>query len=150
MSPNPRITLVQWNILLMVLLGDAHHVADDLQRQRAGQLGDHLARPSGCVSIIVLDEATGALSRTEASVRATTLGVNALLTMLRSRRCRGSSITIIDPKYSDRSGFPSLITMLGLGAEDVRMAAGVPDIVVPGHRPVAGAWSRAAGVSSGR
>ena len=47
-------------------------------------------------------------------MRATTFGVNALLTMLRSRRCLGSSMTIIDPKYSDRSGFASLMVMLGL------------------------------------
>ena len=69
--------------------------------------------PSGCVSIIV-STSRRARSRTEASVRATTFGVNALLTMLRSRRCRGSSMTIIDPKYSDSSGFASLMVMLGL------------------------------------
>ena len=69
--------------------------------------------PSGCVSIIVSTRRR-ARSRTESSMRATTFGVNALLTMLRSRRCRGSSITIIDPKYSDRSGFASLMVMLGL------------------------------------
>ncbi len=51
----------------MVVLGDAHHVADDLQRQRTGQLGDQLARavrmvgdhrrhqPAGAVAHRVLD-----------------------------------------------------------------------------------------------
>ena len=69
--------------------------------------------PSGCSAIIVSTRRR-ARSRTEASVRATTFGVNALLTMLRRRRCRGSSITIIEPKYSDTSGFASLMVMLGL------------------------------------
>ena len=47
-------------------------------------------------------------------MRATTFGVNALLTMLRSRWCRGSSSTIIEPKYSETSGVWSLMVMLGL------------------------------------
>jgi hypothetical protein len=53
-----------------------------------------------------------ARSRTEASTRATTLGVNALFTSERSRRCRGSSRVIIDPKYSACSGGVSKIEVL--------------------------------------
>ncbi len=68
--------------------------------------------PSGC-SAIIASTSRRARSRTDASVRATTLGVNALLTMLRSRRCRGSSSTIIDPKNSASSGFWSGIVMDG-------------------------------------
>ena len=71
------------------------------------------AVPSGC-SAIIFSTSRRARSRTDASVRATTFGVNALLTMLRRRRCRGSSMTIIDPKYSEMSGLASLIVMLGL------------------------------------
>ncbi len=69
--------------------------------------------PSGWLAIIA-SMLRRARSRTDASARATTLGVNALLTMLRNRKWRGSSITIIEPKYSDSSGFASLMTMLGL------------------------------------
>ena len=42
---------------------------------------------------------------------ASTRGVNALRTMLRSRVCRGSSIAIIDPKYSASSGVWSPIVI---------------------------------------
>jgi hypothetical protein len=55
-----------------------------------------------------------ARSRTDASVRATTFGVNARLTIERNRWCRGSSSTIIEPKNSATSGAWSLIVMLGL------------------------------------
>ena len=55
-----------------------------------------------------------ARSRTDVSMRATTFGVNARLTIERSRWCRGSSSTIIEPKYSDTSGVWSLMVMLGL------------------------------------
>ena len=34
---------------LMVVFGDAHHVADDLQRQGAGQVSDDLALAVGMV-----------------------------------------------------------------------------------------------------
>ena len=69
---------------VVVLFGNAHHVADDLQGQRAGQLRDQLAVAVG----VLLDhrrDQRRARSRTDASVRATTFGVNARLTMLRSR-----------------------------------------------------------------
>lgn len=71
------------------------------------------ASPSGWFAI---SEATSrrARSRTDASMRATTFGVNARLTIERSRWCRGSSSTIIEPKYSLISGVLSLIVMLGL------------------------------------
>ena len=52
-----------------------------------------------------------ARSRTESSMSASTRGVNALRTMLRSRVWRGSSIAIIDPKYSASSGFWSPIVI---------------------------------------
>ncbi len=70
------------------------------------------AWPSGWLAI---SDATSrwARSRTEASMRATTFGVNALLTIERSRWCRGSSSTIIEPKYSANSGVWSLMVMLG-------------------------------------
>ena len=56
----------------------------------------------------------GARSRTDVSMRATTFGVNARLTIERSRWWRGSSITIIEPKYSANSGVWSAMTILGL------------------------------------
>ena len=61
------------------------------------------ALPSGWLASIA-DTSCSARSRTDSSVRATTLGVNALRTMLRSRECRGSSRAIIEPKYSATSG----------------------------------------------
>ena len=66
-SPKPRMTLVQWKTLCVVLFGDAHHVADDLQRQRArqrrhelagavGMVGDHrVHQPAGPLAHRVLD-----------------------------------------------------------------------------------------------
>ncbi len=71
------------------------------------------ASPSGWLAI---SEVTSrcARSRTDDSMRATTFGVNARLTIERSRWCRGSSSTIIEPKYSEISGLLSLIVMLGL------------------------------------
>ena len=71
----------------------------------------------------------------DASVRATTFGVRALLTMLRSRRCRGSSSTNFDPKNSPSSGFWSQIVMDGLELKRCG-TADVPHIVVSGKRPV--------------
>ena len=44
-------------------------------------------------------------------MRASTRGVKALRTMLRSLVCRGSSIAIIEPKYSASSGVWSPIVM---------------------------------------
>ena len=71
------------------------------------------AVPSGCLATMSATSRR-ARSRTEVSMRATTFGVNALLTMDRSRWCRGSSSTIIEPKYSETSGVWSLMVMLGL------------------------------------
>ena len=81
--------------------------------QRPGELGDQLSRPVWVVRDHRIDEPAGRFGA-DASARATTFGVKALLTMLRSRRCRGSSSTIIDPKNSASSGFWSGIVMDGL------------------------------------
>ena len=59
--------------------------------------------PSG-LSVSIAVTRRRARSRTESSSSASTRGVNALRTMLRSRVWRGSSIAIIDPKYSASSG----------------------------------------------
>ena len=59
--------------------------------------------PSGCAATIS-STSRRARTRTESSIRASTRGVNALRTMLRNRVWRGSSIAIIDPKYSASSG----------------------------------------------
>ena len=99
--------------LLVVLVGDAHHVADHLQRQRTGQLGDQFGRCRRDGSRSSPTTSRRARSRTESSVRATTLGVKALRTMLRSRACRGSSSAIIEPKYSATSGIWSPMVMFG-------------------------------------
>ena len=47
---------------LMVILGDAHHVADHLQRQEARQLRDHLTLAVRMLGDHLLDVAAGALS----------------------------------------------------------------------------------------
>jgi hypothetical protein len=48
---------------------------------------------------------TDRVTRTmSASIRATIRGLNARATIRRSRRCRGASMLIIDPKYSRNSG----------------------------------------------
>ena len=43
----------------MVLLGDADHVADHLQGQRPGELGDQLTLPVGVLRDHRIDESTG-------------------------------------------------------------------------------------------
>ena len=48
--------------ILMVFLGDAHHVADDLQRQRTGQFGDDVARAVRMVGDHRRDQLMGALT----------------------------------------------------------------------------------------
>ena len=68
------------------------------------------ACPSGC-PVTMSDTSRAARTLTESSISASTFGVNALRTMLRSRVCRGSSIAIIEPKYSASSGDWSPITM---------------------------------------
>ena len=61
--------------LLLVLLRDAHHVADDLQRQRTGDLATKSAARRDGGPPWRHESARG--SRTLSSMRATTLGVNA-------------------------------------------------------------------------
>ena len=58
-SPKPRMTLVQWKTRSMVVFGDAHHVADDLQRQGTGQVSDDLALAIGMVLHHRGDQALG-------------------------------------------------------------------------------------------
>ena len=53
-----------------------------------------------------------ARSRTLSSMRATTFGVKARLTILRNRRCRGSSMLIMDPRNSAISAGTSLRAVL--------------------------------------
>ncbi len=71
--PEPEDHVGPVEDLLVVVLGDAHHVADHLQRQRAGQLRDHLTLAVGmCRRSSSRRGGVPGPGRT-ASVRATTL-----------------------------------------------------------------------------
>ena len=70
--------------LVVVFLGNAHHVADHLQREADRPLGDQVAVPSGW-SATMAETSRRARSRTESTMRANTLGVNARFTIARSR-----------------------------------------------------------------
>ena len=119
---------------------DAEHVADDLQRQRGGERLDEvalaLARPPSATS-------WRARTRTLSSIAATVFGVNARCTSRRSLEWRGSSRTIIEPKKSRASGRSSDSVMPLGRAEDLRLAADRPHVLVARHRPEPGALRRA-------
>ena len=83
--------------IVVVLVPDAHHLADDLQRQPGGDVLDEVARPGGQQ---LVDNASAAVRCTSSSNFLIILGVNARETIRRSLACRGSSMLIIEPKYS--------------------------------------------------
>ncbi len=111
-SPKPRMMLVQWKICWWSSSGMP--IMSQITCSGSGPDSSVTSSPlpSGWFSISA-DTSRWARSRTEASVRATTLGVKALRTMLRSRAWRGSSRAIIEPKYSATSGIWSAMVMFG-------------------------------------
>ena len=109
-SPKPRMTFVQWKIFWWSSSGMPIMSQMICSGRGPANAATRSAVPSG-LSAIIASTRRLARSRTEPSMRASTRGVNALLTMLRSRVCLGSSIAIIEPKYSANSGDWSPITM---------------------------------------
>ena len=79
-SPAPRITDRPVEDLVLVLLRDAHHVADDLQRQRTGDRATKSACASRWLAVMFVTSLR-ARSCTLSSMRATIFGVKARLTI---------------------------------------------------------------------
>ncbi len=99
-SPTPRMTLVQARIWASSSGGMpiiSQMICNGIGA--ATSLDEVAGRGRGTVSMRRSMQSL-ALSFTYSSTLATSLGVNARETMLRSRKCFGSSIAIIDPKNS--------------------------------------------------
>ena len=95
---------------LVLIIRDAHHLADDGERRPRGDLLHEVARP-GLQQVI--DDRRGHLLDVVVELLIIR-GVNARDTMRRSRACRGSSMLIIDPKYSLNSTGRSAIVVAPL------------------------------------
>jgi hypothetical protein len=120
---------------VVVGVGDAHHVADDLQRQWACQFGHQVGAPVRMVRHHLLDEP------------ARTVAHRVLDHRQDARRERTADdvaqpgvprIVHRDHRAEVLGEFGRLIAdrdALG-GAEDLRVAAGVEHVVVPGDGPV--------------
>ena len=111
---------------------DAHHLADDLERQRRGDLADEVALAARRDGV---DDAARARSRTISSTRATVRGVKPLFTSRRSLVWRGASMLIIEPKNSSSSIGRSPMLEPWPGDEQVGRAADRPDVLPARHRP---------------
>ena len=106
--------------LLGVFAGDAHHVADDLQRQRRRDLGHEVALAHRRDAV---DDLLRLLTRTDSSIFATCRGVKPRFTMSRSFVCFGASMLIIEPSHSAISAGMSPIVDRRRGVERVGIAA---------------------------
>ena len=119
---------------LVLALRDAHHVADDLERQRRGDLGHEVARA-------LLDRrrrrSRAATRCTSSSTRCSMRGVKPRETMRRSRAWRGSSMLIIEPKNSRKLAAGRPMLRAAARAEELRVAAHLEDVGVPHERPEA-------------
>ena len=124
--------------LLLVLLGNADHVADDLQRQWSGKLGNQFPFAVGMRGDHRVDEPTCAIAhrclgtgdhlRRERSADdvAQPLMPRVVERDHRSEELRDFGREVVDPD-------------VGIRAVDVRMTAGEVDIVELRHHPMAGA-----------
>ena len=138
-SPTPRMTLVQREDLRLVLGGDAHHLADDLQRQRSGDLVHEVALAVGELLEQAVDDAGGLRRCTYSSTRAISLGVKPLDTMRAQPEVR--RVVHVDHRAEELGDLLRQVADVRAlaAAEQLRVAADVPDVVVVGERPVAGA-----------
>ena len=120
---------------LMVLLGDAHHVADDLQRQRPGELADQIGLPVGMIGDHRLHQPVGPLAHRRLDARHH-------LRRERPADDRAQPLVSRIVHHDHRAEVFGQLRCLvvdgdvGAGAEDVRMTAGEEDIVELGQRPV--------------
>ena len=123
--------------LLVVVLRDAHHVADHLQRKRSGQFGDEFAVTVGIVGDQIRHQPLGARPYRF-------LGPGHHL------RCEGTAHDVAQPGVARIVEGDHRTEVLGdlggligdgdvgVGTEDVRVAAGVVDVLELHQRPVAG------------
>ena len=121
----------------MVGFGDAHQVADDLQGEGTGQIGDDLALAVGMVLHHRGHQAAGPVAH-----RILEEGQHA-----RGERAADDVAQPGVPRIVHRDHRPEVLGQLGglvadrdptRRAEDLGMPAGVEHVVVAGHRPVAG------------
>ena len=119
-------------------VGDAHHLADDLERERCGERLDEVGRAAG----VLVEHAIDELCR---------LALDVLLDL--GDLLRGEALgddrsqpEVLGVVHRDHRA-EELVELLGevadleppAGAEQLGMAAGVPDVVVSGHGVVPGA-----------
>ena len=137
LSPNPRITLVQWNIRWWSSSGMP--IMSQITCNGSGPASSATISPlpSGCSAIIVFDQAPRPVAHRD-------LGAGH---DLRGERPADDVAQTQVARVVHDDHRPEVLGQLGVRvvdgdararAEDVRMAAGVPDVVVPGYRPVAG------------
>ena len=122
----------------MVLVGDAHHVADHLQWQRSGEFGHQLALAVGMVGDQVRDQPPRPVA-------------HRLLSAGHHLRCEGAADDVAQPRVTWIVQVDHRAEVLGhLGGlvgdgdiryrtEDLRMPAGVVDVIELHQRPVPGA-----------
>ena len=120
---------------LVVFLGDPHHVADHLQRQRPGQFADHIGLPVGMIGDHPRDQPVRTLTH-----RLFNAGHH-----FRSERPADDRTQPLMPRIVEHDHRTEVLGQLrGLvvdrdaagGAENVRMAAGEVDVVQLGQRPI--------------
>ena len=120
---------------LMVFLGNPHHVADDLQRQRPGELADQIGLSVGMIGDQRCDQPVGPLAHRR-------LDAGHHLRGERPADDRAQPLVSRIVEHDHRAEVLGHLRCLvvdrdvGAGAEYVRMTAGVVHIVQLGQRPI--------------
>ena len=94
------MTLEALKTVLVVGRADAHHFADDLEREPGRHLDDEVAPAEAGHPV---DDVVPATSSMWSSIRLIMRGLKAADTMRRRRAWRGLSMLIMEPKYSSIS-----------------------------------------------
>ena len=119
----------------MVLLGDPHHVADDLQRQRPGQLADRLAVAVGMSGDHRGDQSVGPLAH-----RCLDAGHHFRGESPADDRSQPLMPRVVEHDHrAEVLGYLRRLVVdgdVGAGAEDLGVAAGVEHVVECGQRPM--------------
>ena len=125
--------------LCLVFFRDAHHVADDLQRQQAGNLGDEVGLAVWMVGDHVRDDRAGPVAHAvfDAGDHLGREGAIDDLAQPKVTRIvkadhRTRELRDLWRHFEERRACRD-------GAEDVRVTTGMVDVVEPGERPMAGA-----------
>ncbi len=120
---------------LMVFFGNPHHVADDLQRQRSGEFADQIGLPVGMIGDHRCDQPVGPVPHRR-------LDTGHHLRSERPADNRAQSLVSRIVEHDHRAEVLSQLGCLvvdrdvGARTENLRMTAGVEDVVEPGQRPM--------------